>query len=546
MNCLRNVDVFASPFLFLMQRDRKFKTTGGGTAFFIILLVTGYVVYVYLQKMFERSEMNLVANSAYAESPGQWKISDKDLNIGISLTDDDGIPIENIDEYFSVMLEERSYTGQGANRTKGLREFPLSSCDEPRMISSGPFRCPTGGFNSSLEGAFNDDTFRIMTFTVRRCQGTTSAGTPCRSIEDISNRLGNLRVSLGFNDHALDLRNTSYAVREFMNTYNFWSLDPSFAREADVYLKPMTLLTDDNYLFSYSRTETFLSFDYLTTNIRPQRSDGIVLRANLRLSQNSSTYKRQYWKIADVLSRVMAIFNLMLLLGHVLIGYYSNFKLVEWLINSSFLFKDETVKPKPPSSPTPETETATVRRPTMLRYLSTTKVKNKVGMTPEDEERDAALEVAGMRGPKLDLKLRDEYLNFNFLRNIMPCQSHQKELYDKAREIILRYIDIDYIIEKIQEIDKLKKVLLTRDQIILLNFVPRPQIVKISQDRYRIDDLSLDKYDPDESRKKTAEVIKSYNEVRAKSRRDDKLSKNILGLLDKEFSAKMEQYSKAP
>lgn len=50
------------------------------------------------------------------------------------------------------------------------------------------------------------------------------------------------------------------------------------------------------------------------------------------------------------------------------------------------------------------------------------------------------------------------------------------DILDKGTEIIEDMLDTRYILSKLQEIDKLKKCMMTKEQLILFNNIPKPYL----------------------------------------------------------------------
>ena len=64
------------------------------------------------------------------------------------------------------------------------------------------------------------------------------------------------------------------------------------------------------------------------------------------------------------------------------------------------------------------------------------------------------------------------------LKGLFPCfkLSYKEELFKKSEKIYEREVDYIDVLKKLQDIDKLKQVLLNHNQLILFNFLSKPMI----------------------------------------------------------------------
>jgi hypothetical protein len=75
------------------------------------------------------------------------------------------------------------------------------------------------------------------------------------------------------------------------------------------------------------------------------------------------------------------------------------------------------------------------------------------------------------------IKMSSIYLVTRLMcRKFLLKQNEKLQLLDRAVHMLKKDTDIISILEKLQDIDKLKKLVLTRDQMMVFNYTPKPVV----------------------------------------------------------------------
>eukprot|EP01017_Pseudomicrothorax_dubius_P026840 TRINITY_DN3031_c0_g3_i11.p1 TRINITY_DN3031_c0_g3~~TRINITY_DN3031_c0_g3_i11.p1 ORF type:complete len:672 (-),score=109.89 TRINITY_DN3031_c0_g3_i11:819-2834(-) len=128
-------------------------------------------------------------------------------------------------------------------------------------------------------------------------------------------------------------------------------------------------------------------------------------------------------------------------------------------------------------------------------------------------------------------------IRFNFWQTVFPFMFRKSKVFAEAKRTIDKYIDVEYIIEKIQEIDKLKRILLNRDEMLMMHFLPRPKIVHYQGvlEKFEVVDDSIDNYFRKITDEKVDEVIAAFERVQKRSLSGNFVSQQIMEIMDEEF-----------
>eukprot|EP01017_Pseudomicrothorax_dubius_P042557 TRINITY_DN6967_c0_g1_i2.p1 TRINITY_DN6967_c0_g1~~TRINITY_DN6967_c0_g1_i2.p1 ORF type:complete len:150 (+),score=26.84 TRINITY_DN6967_c0_g1_i2:264-713(+) len=130
------------------------------------------------------------------------------------------------------------------------------------------------------------------------------------------------------------------------------------------------------------------------------------------------------------------------------------------------------------------------------------------------------------------------FLKFSPLATILPCvEPRLSETYKTAKQNILKILDIERIVELYDELEKLKAILLSREERSMMRFLARPEIRETS--RNRDEPIEITELQSEVSLEKmTPEMLSSlqadYDKVRHSA---TEVSRRLLALIDPEVKA---------
>eukprot|EP01017_Pseudomicrothorax_dubius_P029192 TRINITY_DN3521_c0_g2_i1.p1 TRINITY_DN3521_c0_g2~~TRINITY_DN3521_c0_g2_i1.p1 ORF type:complete len:570 (-),score=80.85 TRINITY_DN3521_c0_g2_i1:60-1769(-) len=557
------LDFFSKPFTLLANKRQTFKTPLGGVLFFMITVLSMYSFCYYLIKMIQHTEVNIARDSVYSNLVGKYELNKNNFLFAFSLKKDDTI-YTNESKYFKINLHQMRYTRNLSTSEikKEAFEVKLEQCD--KSLFTGLFDqdfkylrpdlkmlCPVN-LTYSLAGQYLDDEYDFIRVTVTRCVNSTNDKVVCASPEEITNNTKNLQLEIYFRDHSAKPQNPDSPFNVFLNQL-YITMDNVLTRKTDVFMRRTQVISDYNVITSGElKAEEALSFSTKDTQLT-QIENNILSSTFFRLSQNTDKIYRKFWKLPDVLARTIGILQSAMILGSLIAVFYSKFRFYEWLINSTFEFRPH----QPPSqqyNPTnrteikelisisaspegasdrnrgPSTKSRQQQKSVFMRYSSYHHKKDD-----DEEEADPR--------PK-ELVLHKKTLNFGFISFLLPCINRVKRsLFTRAKEKVNNYMDIRFIIEKLQEIDKLKQILLTKEQMLMMKFIPKPEITERVTSRAIAYDIQENEYDKPLqwiTEEKTDQIIKSYQRIRQEIT-TDQVNKRLLEIIDPELKEMLDE-----
>jgi hypothetical protein len=143
----------------------------------------------------------------------------------------------------------------------------------------------------------------------------------------------------------------------------------------------------------------------------------------------------------------------------------------------------------------------------------------------------------------LERKFKKHKLKFTFLEAIFAflcCSMFQKKslvtkkkLYDKSNFVVEEFLDITYIIQKLEEFEKFKIVLFKSEQLALFNFISKELI---SLDGEKTKNHSMTKLKAlNKDKEHLADIILKYRKKIDNNQNLNNIDKKLFSLLDEEF-----------
>ncbi|EAR90374.3 hypothetical protein TTHERM_00109270 (macronuclear) [Tetrahymena thermophila SB210] len=124
----------------------------------------------------------------------------------------------------------------------------------------------------------------------------------------------------------------------------------------------------------------------------------------------------------------------------------------------------------------------------------------------------------------------------NFFKFSKLCKRKRYELLQKGVDKLYNQIDIFYLVQKLLEVEKLKRLLLNENQIKLFEFIPKPLLTLDEQKSNNLSDkIGLLYEDEKDIMQKTSEVQEAFQQIINSKAKPSKIDIRILELLDPQF-----------
>ncbi|EAR85838.2 ATPase, histidine kinase-, DNA gyrase B (macronuclear) [Tetrahymena thermophila SB210] len=402
-----------------------------------------------------------------------------------------------------------------------LREFFLKS-------QLNMHQCIPKDLVVEIEGQFNSDSYQELNFYFYKCSGQG-----CKDEKEIDALVDNNNIELLFTDVYFAPENKDDPFIRFSRDL-YWITSQNLPREVNVYMRNNYVESDLGWVTSDISTQTYPSFSYSDNQI-VDTSNGFFFHLVVRFEkEKENLYKRTYDNLFTIMSQIGGFSQILLTIFSFLCLRYSQIHLARSLINQSFDFQDitnkpnqgilisnptqqqnniETVENQAPQNrkiyqfynPSPIKENsyqiASAQRDPGSPILISDRKDSKDYYTQRNDHEDISQQISKRHTLSAGKQLTDEQilndynkqqevaqnrssLNFNifsymlsFVTRLFSSFRNKKQVIDYGFKEIDNNLDIEYIIKKFIEVDKLKRIMLNDDQLALFNYIPKPQIL---------------------------------------------------------------------
>ncbi|KAL4463970.1 hypothetical protein ABPG74_005907 [Tetrahymena malaccensis] len=437
----------------------------------------------------------------------------------------------------------------------------------------------------AIEGQFNSDFYQELNFYFYKCKGQG-----CKSDKEINNLLNNNYIDLLFTDVNFSPENKDNPFQKFSRDL-YWTNSQNLPRNVNVFMRNNYVESDFGWITSDVQTQVYPSFSNVDNQI-VDPSIGYFFHLVIRFEkEKENLYKRSYENLFTIMSQIGGFSQILLTVFSFICLKYSQIHLSRSLINQSFDFKDITKNHNQGTlisnqtyqqNNTETAENQTHQNQYNFKQLSKSPIvkRNSFQMqavqnshiSPKQTKADKSLFQQAQLNPLNDQsqqiiqgdnqivnkeldddKIMQDYqkqqkaqqntssLHFNvfsymlsFITQIFTSFRNKKQVVDYSFQEISNNLDIEYIVKKFIEIDKLKRIILSNDQLTLFNYIPKPQIlykvdktqgVVIEKNSFFSNDDNLSDF---EKFKKAKESFKNI----AEKPKPTKIDLSILNLLD--------------
>lgn len=374
---------------------------------------------------------------------------------------------------------------------------------------------PNGTYN--LKGFWDEDEIQYITLAVTFCKNSTENNNSCLSQKEIEHYFleEDRYLSVFLNDINIDASNPVRRPFTKKMTTFYFLIDVNLRKSYEVFLKETTLSTTEGFLFQQTFIDKTFQFDSLTTDINTlseeSKNIGFI---DICSSSVQTTINRKYQDLQEAFSNISGILNCIIFLALMLSNFENNFNVIKELTSSLYVFQDlsklnenkcnkEKMKSENIKSsgikkfffkkqdgsdsieelPKKKKESLNGLRenPPAKESLSRSRTKIQIsrifGRVSMNSSPASNIDSFSFF-KKLQKKFEFGFLNyikmmFKF-KNLYL--SSEEKLFLKAEKEIKSEMNIIEILKKLQEIEKLKKILLDSDELYLFDLLDKPYI----------------------------------------------------------------------
>lgn len=502
--------------------NSRLKTRTGGilTCLLYLLFVGGFLYFG--TNMYLKRNPNVIQSSEYFDNPPRIDISPQNFPFMLAVDD----PTNNLDFFKDSTIynlkaylfrQNRTIDANGSIKLKSERiPLDLVSCNltyhfegmenEFSNLNLNNAYCIAPNSTIYLKGDFINNEWSMLQFYLYQCSNSTSNNT-CKSKEIIDSKLKATYIDFEYRLYY----NTPKEYKEPMNKVKqqyFTSMSNYLGKQVNIYLKKINYTTDTGFLTKMPYTKEYVQVDSIRefiNNPSPTENNQIF-SINIRLASNGDITERTYMKIQNVLANVGGLFKTItlffIIITQVLFKNYFYVKLINEnynigedfneTMNMNILDNISNLHRLDNSSKKGDikaNENMTGSNPSSIRPLKYKDSKEENNMNtinlrceefviPDDKllKLKQHYESNYKKGRKIKTTFR------SYVQHFLCCccfdynRLKYKPYYIKGEKMINEALDINNIIKRGIQIDKLIHILLGLDQRLMFHSIPYPNI----------------------------------------------------------------------
>ncbi|KAL4466679.1 hypothetical protein ABPG72_016796 [Tetrahymena utriculariae] len=354
----------------------------------------------------------------------------------------------------------------------------------------------------------------------------------CKSQEEIDSVLMNGYFAAYYTDKVINPKLRDQPFNTFPRDI-FWPTSNKVVKELTMYWRNVYIESDMGIFNEDIQILRDVIFSYSTEQLTYGQSNKFVNMVVRLEKAKQSRYFRSYMKIQDVLAQISGVMSMFMVVSTFVCQKVSQLDLSQSLVNELFSFqsleeeiqeendiKEEknqrtqklvkkftnrlvelkknreleqsqvSSKNQDQSNFSPHIKDLDQQSPSEINFQNRKKGHNKIisqfiknykreiSLKPQEKEQkkqeNLIMKIFKASHQEIHLYCFDYLLYY-----IFPCFkkiSRKKKQIEYSQKLLDKHLDVMYLITKLQEIDKLKMLLLSEDQIKLFNYLPKPTI----------------------------------------------------------------------
>ncbi|CAD8130927.1 unnamed protein product [Paramecium sonneborni] len=489
----------------------------------LIWCLFDFWIDIFLPLPYNRKNLTSLSTEIYHAQPQQFKLDEKNFTLTFAIQSPS----------FKTYIDESVYVVEAKIQTKITRiagnekieewiqqDLPLTRCT-PELIRQVELQQYFSQLDLTtnycidwnnikeldLEGTFDSLVYRAILLEFKICNDLTKKSKECKSRDEIKKQLEQNYFSFQMPSYVVDVKN---AKHPFLSKGEdiFTTISSKIFKEISIYLQPITVFTDIGLINEDYKVQNTLRYKRHTEMIDLNESD-LIMNVVIRLDQIEQQYYRNYTKIQIIISQMGGLWQVFFTVAFLISKPVNMLSYYVKILNSLFEFEQEQKKPiknQRKEHPNPETLqqefstrqqlqstkevlfTQNKKKP-LQRLQSISRKKKQIeaieslALDPQSkEETKNQLTKAISFSIKqyflsISKKLKMKWTDYLYFINCFVNSKNYKSLQIQySFKKIIKQMDILFILKKLQEIDKLKMILLTESQIKIFDYVQKPTI----------------------------------------------------------------------
>ncbi|CAD8072949.1 unnamed protein product [Paramecium primaurelia] len=514
------LDKFACPVQLFIQKKRGYQTyLGAFTTLGCILSILFYLTNK-LSQIDDRTEFQTLYSDIFHLEPPYYKLTEENFTLQFAFQYQNKTNYINesiyIPEAYLVYKQIIEINGKKKEyNNKSL--IPISKCSKNGIIQdelaeqfddqdlSNTYCLDWSKVDSlALFGTDDAPEYQYINVSFSVCQNGSKPGVVCADSETIQRVLNRNYIHFQLTSYIVNLRDfTQPLIPKVEDIYT--TISAKVTKDVEIFMQPITTITDFGYFQKELRKDTTIRYFY-DKEIIDFNTDTSLANVVIRLSDTEQVSYRIYPKVQDVLAAAGGLWQIIIAVALFLQKPFSELAYSIEIINKLFNFEQEPSKKQQKHAPS--NEDINELKPTKTLLPTQTDIKTIQQTGPDLKTKSKIKQAVSKRFPqgrqqsiigskssgfierltqnerinearslftlvssniKIKFKEYVQYLTYRPKKRKMEQLDYSIKKYES-------FLDILFIIDKLQEIDKLKLILFNKAQMNLFEYLPKPTI----------------------------------------------------------------------
>ncbi|CAD8072951.1 unnamed protein product [Paramecium primaurelia] len=528
-NLSKKLDFFSSPVELMIHKKRAHQSLFG--AFMTLLMfscVLTYIINKFVQ-LGQRKEFQTLYSEVYYEEIPVFPLQSKNFSLQFAFQTDNQTNYidKSIYQVKAVMVNRAQVmVDNKTNLQLTKTEIPLQKCgkigipyeeisDQLDNVDIENTYCLDWNNikDLSLIGTPEQENYTYIYISFQSCVNDTSNinSQVCKSKEEIQEKLHRNYILFQLSSYNIDLRNylkpNVPKVEEIQTT-----ISSQVMKDITLFMQPITTLTEEGLLNGLVRKDSTIRYQK-TQEVIDFNSDEALASVLIRLANTENISYRIYPKLQDILAQAGGLWEILMLVFTILVKPFQSLSYKLAVINNLFNFEGQKQQKDiedggkqilkkltmvQENVQTNENDASimlnqskiktSIRFPRgrtkskhqKLEQINSTQTEKSSQIVTNSPENDKLIQKGIRFALRKLFNIATLKLQLSPIDYIKYLKCGKKEGKFKQMQYSVnkleKCLDILFIIDKLQEIDKLKTILLTKQQVQLFDFLPKPLI----------------------------------------------------------------------
>ncbi|CAD8200047.1 unnamed protein product [Paramecium pentaurelia] len=497
---IKGLDIFGQSITLNINRQKTYTTIFGGLSSILIIAILVAFFQSNIISFFNKTAVIFSTETQFDQSPDQIIMNIQNYMVAFSIEQKNFIG----NPMFNITIEQRHYyRDKHGNQIKQINYLQLEPCtldhfqfllnqpesnfeSEYYMLELDKWLCPQKDFQFSIQGTYTSSQFDFIRVIVNDCDdsknGYINWKPTCAKQSEINehlNKEGQFKLQIYQVNNVINPKAPEQYYQSYLDGEMYFTFVPKkLSRQANLFFRKYDFQNDDSLLPYQSINDKELivrqSVDYRDLTEIGRDTDENYAIAYLRRSQFSEFINRRYIKIDELLSFLGGFLQIMITGFGIFIMYYNKLSLQIELSNKLYNFPEKQEKTKIKQNQVQQTLEGSMFNDSKLIVNSDQGIP-KATLIFDKEECKFPKHILKLfeQSQRLTLSLKSliNHLSFKLIFN-----NDEAQLFQKAMDAVDQNLDIQEILYQLQEIAKLKALILKNQQITLFNFTPKPNL----------------------------------------------------------------------